>query len=236
MDVNLGGFIPLSTVDWPGRSVCTIFFRGCHLRCPHCQNPKLRSGLTPIGLGDLEQMINESTPYISGIVFSGGEPTLQVSKLVILSHEARSHGLKVGLHTSGIMPGAMKILLSGGHLDHVALDIKASWDKYPNSLCPDTPHRVRSSLAICIEAFLFGQLPELEIVFTAFNYNLDSLSEVVQYTPRGIPLIIQQGRPMDSSSSLSREYLLSICKKLVSYKDSGCLRLRTEEKSEEIIY
>ncbi len=33
MLVNFGGFVPLSTVDWHGRAVCTVFFRGCSARC-----------------------------------------------------------------------------------------------------------------------------------------------------------------------------------------------------------
>ncbi|HET6580251.1 MAG TPA: ribonucleoside-triphosphate reductase activating protein, partial [Methanoregula sp.] len=31
--MNFGGFIPLSTIDWRGRAVCTVFFRGCPIRC-----------------------------------------------------------------------------------------------------------------------------------------------------------------------------------------------------------
>lgn len=44
MRVNLGGIVPLSTVDWPGRAAMVVFLQGCPLRCPHCQNPQLQSG------------------------------------------------------------------------------------------------------------------------------------------------------------------------------------------------
>ena len=44
MKVNLGGIIPLSTVDWTGRAALVVFLRGCPLRCPHCQNRDLQEG------------------------------------------------------------------------------------------------------------------------------------------------------------------------------------------------
>ncbi len=45
MLVNFGGFVPLSTVDWHGRAVCTVFFRGCSARCFYCHNKHLQRGL-----------------------------------------------------------------------------------------------------------------------------------------------------------------------------------------------
>ena len=44
MRVNLGGIVPLSTVDWPGKAAMVVFLQGCPLRCPHCQNRRLQSG------------------------------------------------------------------------------------------------------------------------------------------------------------------------------------------------
>jgi pyruvate formate lyase activating enzyme len=44
MQVNLGGVVHLSTVDWTGSAATVVFLRGCPLRCPHCQNRDLQSG------------------------------------------------------------------------------------------------------------------------------------------------------------------------------------------------
>jgi pyruvate formate lyase activating enzyme len=44
MQVNLGGVVHLSTVDWTGSATTVIFLRGCPLRCPHCQNCELQTG------------------------------------------------------------------------------------------------------------------------------------------------------------------------------------------------
>jgi pyruvate formate lyase activating enzyme len=50
MQVNLGGIVHLSTVDWTGWATTVIFLRGCPLRCPHCQNKDLQSGESPADL------------------------------------------------------------------------------------------------------------------------------------------------------------------------------------------
>ena len=61
MQVNLGGIIHLSTVDWTGHAATVLFLRGCPLRCPHCQNRELQTGVCParLFLVDGELVIKE---------------------------------------------------------------------------------------------------------------------------------------------------------------------------------
>jgi len=240
MIVNFGGFIPLSTVDWPGYSACVVFFRGCPNCCPDCHNPTLRVGHTPIGLGDLLKMIETSAPFISGIVFSGGEPTFQPRELLLLSEICKKDlGLKVCLHTSGVYPDALKSLLHQGSVDKIALDIKDSWPNYSKYL-PDTlkVNEVKRSAYLCSLAFGPKKtLPEFEEVFTVFQSNLESIAPVAAFSPKYVPLVVQQGVPRDGRvPPLTRSYLTHRCKELVRFKDPGLIRLRTREHSEEIIH
>jgi pyruvate formate lyase activating enzyme len=57
MKVNLGGVVPLSTVDWIGFASTVVFLRGCPLRCPHCQNRELQEGESFVELYSLFSQI-----------------------------------------------------------------------------------------------------------------------------------------------------------------------------------
>lgn len=60
-----------------------IFFQGCSIRCPNCQNPELQD---PTGgyeaYTDTIIKILEKTDYYNSVVFLGGEPTEQEDALV----------------------------------------------------------------------------------------------------------------------------------------------------------
>ncbi len=39
--LRVGGFEPLTTVDWPGRLSAVVFLQGCPWRCRYCHNAEL---------------------------------------------------------------------------------------------------------------------------------------------------------------------------------------------------
>jgi len=71
MKVNYAGTVPLSTLDWTGKAAVTIFFRGCPLRCPYCQNYPYLGGTGLVELEFVEEQIKSSKPFVSAVVFSG---------------------------------------------------------------------------------------------------------------------------------------------------------------------
>ncbi|KQC03491.1 MAG: anaerobic ribonucleoside-triphosphate reductase activating protein [Methanoculleus sp. SDB] len=194
MKVNFGGFVPLSTVDWRGRAVCTVFLRGCSVRCHYCHNAAIQTGEDRREIEDVIALIRSTRMVVSGVVFSGGEPTMQKEALVALAEESRAMGLLVGLHTNGVYPGTLQALLSRRLVDRISLDIKARWEHYPNLLKvkPEITDRVRESLALCRDAHRDGLLPEFEVVTTLFRGKEDDLPFIAR-AAEGVDFVIQQG-------------------------------------------
>ena len=40
-ELRVGGFVPLTTLDYPGYLACVLFCQGCAWRCRYCHNPGL---------------------------------------------------------------------------------------------------------------------------------------------------------------------------------------------------
>jgi len=117
----------MSTVDWYGNVSLVVFFAGCNLRCPYCQNP----GLIPACSGEdvrpevLRQRIKINLNLLDAVVFTGGEPLLQPDGVEEAAEIVREFGLRLMLDTNGSRPGVLERLLEAGLVDRVALDVKA---------------------------------------------------------------------------------------------------------------
>jgi pyruvate formate lyase activating enzyme len=199
VQVNFGGFVDTSTVDWPGRAVCTVFLRGCPLRCSYCHNAAIQSGERLLDTGEVIAMIASARMLISGVVFSGGEPTLQKEPLAVLARAAKGMGLMVGIHTNGYYPETLAYLISERLVDRVALDYKTRWEGYSKRWegygqhCrEDYTRQVRTSLALCREAHARGTLREFEVVMTIFWGNEEDVFTIAREAA-GVDLVLQQG-------------------------------------------
>ncbi len=192
LKVNFGGFVPLSTVDWRGRAVCTVFLRGCPVRCSYCHNRPLQDGEDFRELEEVAGLIRSSKLLVSGVVFSGGEPTMQAEPLKALARASRQMGLRVGIQTNGVFPEVLASLIAEKLVDHVALDLKARWERYDSLLKEKYSGAVKESLALCRDAKLAGDLPEFEVVVTLFRGYEDEAPYIAK-TAEGVDLVLQQG-------------------------------------------
>lgn len=120
----------MSTVDWYGNVSLVLFFAGCNIRCPYCQNAEL----VPIGSGTevtLEYLDNRlkaaMTPVatIDAVVFTGGEPILQPEAVIEAAKLVKQYDLKLMLDTNGTIYDSIEKILKTGLIDRVALDVKA---------------------------------------------------------------------------------------------------------------
>jgi len=199
IQINFGGFVSLSTIDWRGRSVCTVFLRGCPLRCSYCQNEAIQDGKDCRGIEEIFEMIESSSKFISGVVFSGGEPTMQKEGLAALAGYVKRLNLAVGIQTNGFFPDTLEELLSKRLVDKIAIDYKTTWEGYsgtPGGYYPTVKENyeknVLKSISICKEAAGEGTLAEFEVVFTIFYENQEYLQEVSRKIG-DVPLVLQQG-------------------------------------------
>lgn len=164
--VEVGGLERFSLVDWPGRIVATVFCQGCGWRCRYCHNPGLMTfrperagGATenaddaPIG-GDARwtwpavlAWLRDRRGLLDGVVFSGGEPTLQ-SGLTAAVGQVRELGFRVGLHTAGPAPAALRAVLP--LVDWVGFDFKAPFADYARVTGRRGGEAARASLALVI--------------------------------------------------------------------------------------
>jgi len=226
--VNFGGFVPLSTVDWRGRSVCTVFFRGCPVRCAYCQNFAILTGSDERELDEVIDLIKGSLLAISGVVFSGGEPTMQKEALIALARAAKAMGLAVGAQTNGVFPETLNVLIRERLVDRIALDIKARWARYNNLLKGDYVENVQKSLALCQEAHESGRLPEFQAVVTLFR-GYDDEVVIIAGEVGSTDLVLQQG-VTEKVSPLTEDELKKIADSL-----PRSVLIRTREGG-EIVY
>jgi len=199
MLINFGGFVSLSTIDWRGKSVCSLFLRGCPLRCSYCQNEEIQDGKDLREIEEIYEMIRSSSPFISGVIFSGGEPTMQKEGLIALAQYVKKLNLAVGIQTNGFFPDTLESLLSQKLVDKIAIDYKTTWEGYSGSVGGYYPvvkenyeRNVLKSVSLCKQAFEHKILEEFEVVFTIFYENQEYFIEVSRKIG-DVPLVLQQG-------------------------------------------
>lgn len=130
--MRIGGLIRFSLIDYPGLLSAVVFTQGCSLRCHYCHNPELvqpKHFKEPLSLDSVFAFLETRKGKLDGVVFSGGEPTLQ-GNLVPVIGKVKAMGFKVKLDTSGVKPEVLSTLINQKLIDYVAMDIKAPLEKY----------------------------------------------------------------------------------------------------------
>lgn len=256
MKVNYAGTVPLSTLDWGGKAAVTLFFRGCSLRCPYCQNHPYLEGSEPVELDLVKEQMRGSSPFVSSVVFSGGEPLMQKA-VVPLAEFAKKLGLSVGIHTNGCHPEMADELVKRKLVDKFFIDIKAPPDspqlygkisgcgKY--EAVKKAPEEIIAALKATIEIADSSGL-ELEFRTTVIRDFVGSGEDIASIAAwisknvknREVIYVLQQGIPEHSLQQnlrktrvLEREELYELGKIAKNFLKN--VRIRTKETGKEII-
>jgi len=126
MKVYIGEIQDISTIDYPGEVVSVLFFCGCPFRCPFCHNFHLidTSKCQQVSIDKVIKEIENSLPFISGVVITGGEPLYQIDPLIELIKKIKEIGILVKIDTNGYYFKNLQQLLDQNIVDYIALDVK----------------------------------------------------------------------------------------------------------------
>lgn len=126
--MNIIGFQPITSVDFPNHLASICFTQGCPLRCPFCHNPELV--LPELFDQHILSSQNEFLKYLNlrksileGVVVSGGEPLMH-GGIIDFLRQIKDIGYKVKLDTCGAYPKMLEKVIQIELLDYVALDFK----------------------------------------------------------------------------------------------------------------
>ncbi len=147
-DIQIGGLVSFTTIDYPGKLAAVLFLRGCPFRCAYCSNPHLEN--TGDGEYDPEKIyewLQSRRGKLEGVVFSGGEALMQHDATIVFMRRVRDLGFNIGLHTNGFYPEVLQ--RASDLIDWIGLDFKATREKYQELVGHATAYdRMMESLGV----------------------------------------------------------------------------------------
>ena len=130
--MRIGGFQKVSLIDYPGQISAVVFTQGCNFRCPYCHNPELVDPHLFSGRiepDDILAYLDLRRGKIDALTVTGGEPTIQ-SDLIDFIKLVRKMGYLIKLDSNGSLPENLARMLDLGIVDYIAMDVKASPERY----------------------------------------------------------------------------------------------------------
>ena len=150
------GLQKLTLLDFPGYVACTLFTRGCNMRCPFCHNASLvvrADEQKPYTHEEIMYFLKKRQGILDGVAITGGEPTL-MPYLPDFMAEVRELGYKIKLDTNGTRPEVLRAVIERGLVDYVAMDIKNCRKKYGETIGFDSSYDltpIDESIAVLME-------------------------------------------------------------------------------------
>lgn len=138
--MHIAGLQKMTLLDFPGKVACTVFLRGCNLRCPFCHNGGLLGADAPeiMEKEGFFAFLESRKGLLDGVCVSGGEPTLS-AQLPDFLRQIKAMGFAVKLDTNGSRPQMLEQLLRAGLVDYVAMDVKNCPDRLAATVGVDVP-------------------------------------------------------------------------------------------------
>lgn len=133
--MEIQGLQKMTLLDYPGKVACTVFLGGCDFRCPFCHNGELVLSPAPAEMTQEELLafLKKRRGLLDGVCVTGGEPLLRADLQQLLK-AIKDLGYPVKLDTNGSHPRALVDLVERRLVDYVAMDVKNSPARYPETV------------------------------------------------------------------------------------------------------
>jgi len=178
--MKIAGVIKNSFVDWPGNIAAVVFTPGCNMNCWYCHNAGIKED-NNWNEDKLYEYLDSRKNFLDGVVFSGGEVTLQPDLKDNLKR-VKDMGLKVKLDTNGLNPTLLRDLIDEKLVDFVAMDIKAPFEKYDKVT---RVHCDKDAIQSSIDILMTGIVPyEFRTTFSP-DLTLDDIRYIAEHMIRG---------------------------------------------------
>lgn len=128
-ELQIGGLVSFTTIDYPGKLAAVLFLKGCPLNCAYCSN----SHLIAVEEGEYDptkvfDWLRARAGKLEAVVFSGGEALMQATTTIEYMKRVKELGFAIGLHTNGFYPDLLKQV--SDIVDWVGMDFKATRERY----------------------------------------------------------------------------------------------------------
>lgn len=120
---------PFTMLDYPDKLACIVWFSGCNMRCIYCYNTEIVKSSGVMENNELLSFLDERVGKLEGVVFSGGECTLN-KDFLYLAKEVKKRGFSLKVDTNGSNLSVLKKAIELNLIDYIALDFKALKENY----------------------------------------------------------------------------------------------------------
>lgn len=188
-----GGLMKLTLLDYPEKVACTVFTKGCNLRCPFCHNATLVHGrdCEQLTEDDVLAFLDKRKHVLEGMCLTGGEPMLNdIDDLCSFLGKVKRLGYSVKLDTNGFFPDKLQRVVEGGLVDYVAMDVKNSLSRYEETVgCAPDLTKMQQSVAYLRS----GIVPyEFRMTVTGNHHDEQSVVELGQWLAGDSKMFLQK--------------------------------------------
>lgn len=218
--MKIKGMQKFTLIDYPEKLACTIFLFGCNFRCGFCHNPELviREEVKDYSEEEVLNFLREKKKYLEGVCITGGEPLLNLDESFL--KKIKDMGYLIKLDTNGSFPEKLERLMNHGLVDFVAMDVKASREKYFEIVNSEVDlQKIEQSMK------LISELSDYEFRTTVIDnfHDLEEIKKIVAWInnilgKRGKKFCLQAfknnkkfiGEDFNFKKDISEEYVLKL--------------------------